>query len=224
MKESQGGGDHIGGSTKERSPRKAREEEPPKKAKGERVHQKRPERRDHEGAREEGPPKKAKEEGPPKKAREEGPPRRGSWKEGPPKRKALLLSRRQDKDVRVKEYLFEKDIIVHSPEDAPGGWIFLGTRRATTIHELKAINALSIDSSKEVWKDFKSLGQSLRMSTQDEVDSLITLVDAFNSRSRNNFKHTLMANKDCKNNGKSSVCLASNESRLMGLFANRLPH
>jgi hypothetical protein len=74
-----------------------------------RVHQKRPERRDHEGAREEGPPKKAKEqgppkkageEGPPKKAREEGPPKRGSWMQGPPKRKVLLLSRRRDEESK----------------------------------------------------------------------------------------------------------------------------
>jgi hypothetical protein len=43
MKESQGGGDHIGETTKERPPRKAREEGPPKKAKREGVHQKRPE-------------------------------------------------------------------------------------------------------------------------------------------------------------------------------------
>ncbi|KAG1737142.1 general substrate transporter [Suillus paluster] len=54
------------------------------------------------------------------------------------------------------KYLFEKDIIVRSLEDAPGGWIFLGKRRATTVHELKAMNACSTDSSKEVWKEFMS--------------------------------------------------------------------
>ncbi|KAG0701217.1 hypothetical protein DFH29DRAFT_576716 [Suillus ampliporus] len=54
------------------------------------------------------------------------------------------------------KYLFQKDIIVRSLEDAPGGWIFLGTRRASTVHELKVVNALSKDNSKEVWKDFKS--------------------------------------------------------------------
>ncbi|KAG1896938.1 general substrate transporter [Suillus fuscotomentosus] len=53
------------------------------------------------------------------------------------------------------KYLFEKDLILRSLEDAPGGRVFIGTRRAATVHELKAVDALSTDSS-EVLKDFKS--------------------------------------------------------------------
>ncbi|KAG2133555.1 general substrate transporter [Suillus bovinus] len=53
------------------------------------------------------------------------------------------------------KYLFEKDIIIRSLEDAPGGWIFLGTRRAATLHELKSISASPTDSSEEISKELK---------------------------------------------------------------------
>ncbi len=36
------------------------------------------------------------------------------------------------------KYLFEKDVIVRSLQDAPGGWIFLGGRRVATVEELMA--------------------------------------------------------------------------------------
>ncbi|KAG1737128.1 general substrate transporter [Suillus paluster] len=76
------------------------------------------------------------------------------------------------------KYLFEKDIIVRSLEDAPGGWIFLGKRRATTVHELKAMNACSTDSSKEVWKEFMShsreeSAQGHSLSSQKPDDHII---------------------------------------------------
>ncbi|KAG2114854.1 general substrate transporter [Suillus clintonianus] len=60
------------------------------------------------------------------------------------------------------KYLFEKDIIIRSLEDAPGGRIFLGTRRAATVHELKAMDALSANSSKEVLKDFEKHSDDAR--------------------------------------------------------------
>ncbi|KAG1736496.1 general substrate transporter [Suillus lakei] len=53
------------------------------------------------------------------------------------------------------KYLFEKNFIIRSLEDAPGGWIFLGTRRATTVCELKISDALSTYVSKEVLKASK---------------------------------------------------------------------
>jgi len=54
------------------------------------------------------------------------------------------------------KYLFEKDIILRSLEDAPGGWMFLGGRRATSVEELKAIDALPTQSPKEVLEELKS--------------------------------------------------------------------
>lgn len=48
------------------------------------------------------------------------------------------------------KYLFESDIILRSLEDAPGGKIFIGKRRAISVEELKAAaDALPINSSKE---------------------------------------------------------------------------
>lgn len=57
------------------------------------------------------------------------------------------------------KYLFEKDIIIRSLEDAPGGWIFLGKRRAISVEELKAIDALPTDSLKEASKEMKLLSE-----------------------------------------------------------------
>ncbi|KAG1736509.1 hypothetical protein EDB19DRAFT_1990572 [Suillus lakei] len=78
------------------------------------------------------------------------------------------------------KYLFEKDIIIRSLEDAPGGWIFLGTRRAATVCELKAIDAISTDESKEALEDFKlpsdeelTRGHSLRSSRERDDHMVI---------------------------------------------------
>lgn len=53
------------------------------------------------------------------------------------------------------KYLFEKDIIVRSLEDAPGGRIFLGKRRAVSVDELKAIDDLPMNSPKDVSEELK---------------------------------------------------------------------
>ncbi|KAG1736510.1 general substrate transporter [Suillus lakei] len=62
------------------------------------------------------------------------------------------------------KYLFEKDIIVRSLEDAPGGRIFLGKRRAVSVQELKAVDALS-SSPKDISEEAKS--RSEEESAQD---------------------------------------------------------
>ncbi|KAG2337459.1 general substrate transporter [Suillus weaverae] len=54
------------------------------------------------------------------------------------------------------KYLFEKDIIVRSLEDAPGGRIFLGKRRAVSMEELKAVDALPTSSSKDISEELRS--------------------------------------------------------------------
>lgn len=54
------------------------------------------------------------------------------------------------------KYLFEKDIILRSLEDAPLGWVFLGKRRAVSVEELKAIDALPTHSSKEALEEQQS--------------------------------------------------------------------
>ncbi|KAG1856107.1 general substrate transporter [Suillus subluteus] len=48
------------------------------------------------------------------------------------------------------KYLFEKDIIVRSLEDAPGGRIFIGKRRAVLVEELRAIDTLPTNSPKDI--------------------------------------------------------------------------
>ncbi|KAG0701220.1 general substrate transporter [Suillus ampliporus] len=53
------------------------------------------------------------------------------------------------------KYLFERDIIVRSLEDAPGGRIFLGKRRAVSVEELKAADTLAT-SPKEIFEELKS--------------------------------------------------------------------
>ena len=54
------------------------------------------------------------------------------------------------------KYLFEKDIILRSLEDAPGGWIFLRGRHATSVEELKAIDVLPAESPKEILEEVRS--------------------------------------------------------------------
>ncbi|KAG1737143.1 general substrate transporter [Suillus paluster] len=77
------------------------------------------------------------------------------------------------------KYLFEQDIIVRSLEDAPGGWMFLGSRRAVSVEELKALDALPPNSPKEILEELRSgseeesaQGHSLRNSQKLE-DPLI---------------------------------------------------
>jgi sugar porter (SP) family MFS transporter len=48
------------------------------------------------------------------------------------------------------KYLFERDIIIRSLEDAPLGRIFLGKRRAVPVEELKAADTLPVNSPKEI--------------------------------------------------------------------------
>lgn len=79
------------------------------------------------------------------------------------------------------KYLFEKDIIVRSLEDAPGGRIFLGKRRTVSMEELKAVDALPTSSSKDISEELRSRseeesaqGHSLRNSiSQKWEDPLI---------------------------------------------------
>ncbi|KAG2131440.1 general substrate transporter [Suillus bovinus] len=51
------------------------------------------------------------------------------------------------------KYLFEEDIIIRSLQDAPGGKIFLGKRRAVSVEELKAADTLPMNSSKEILEE-----------------------------------------------------------------------
>ena len=46
------------------------------------------------------------------------------------------------------KYLFEKDVIVRSLEDAPGGRVFLGGKRATPVEEMR--RAADVRDSSEV--------------------------------------------------------------------------
>ncbi|KAG1778986.1 general substrate transporter [Suillus placidus] len=76
------------------------------------------------------------------------------------------------------KYLFEKDIIVRSLEDAPGGRIFLGKRRAVSVDELKAVDALPTSSPKDISEELKSRseeesaqGQSLRNSNSQKREN-----------------------------------------------------
>lgn len=79
------------------------------------------------------------------------------------------------------KYLFEKNIIIRSLEDAPGGRIFLGKRRAVPVEELKAADVLAPNSSKEILEESRSRseeasaqGHSLRNSnSQKWEDPLI---------------------------------------------------
>ncbi|CCM00812.1 uncharacterized protein FIBRA_02854 [Fibroporia radiculosa] len=48
------------------------------------------------------------------------------------------------------KYLFEKDIIVRSLEDSPGGRVFLGGRRATSVEELRRAADVRDSSSSEI--------------------------------------------------------------------------
>ncbi|KIK39626.1 hypothetical protein CY34DRAFT_324141 [Suillus luteus UH-Slu-Lm8-n1] len=75
------------------------------------------------------------------------------------------------------KYLFEKDIIVRSLEDAPGGRVFLGKRRAVSVEDLKAIDALPMNSPKDVSEELKSRseedsmkGYSLRNSKSQKFE------------------------------------------------------
>ncbi|KAG1761509.1 general substrate transporter [Suillus occidentalis] len=75
------------------------------------------------------------------------------------------------------KYLFEKDIIVRSLEDAPGGRIFLGKRRAISIEELKAIDGLPMNSPQDNLEESKSpseeesvKGYSLRNSKSQKLE------------------------------------------------------
>jgi sugar porter (SP) family MFS transporter len=61
------------------------------------------------------------------------------------------------------KYLFEKDIIVRSLEDAPGGRVFLGKRRAVSVEDLKAIDALPMNSPKDVSEELKSRSEEESM-------------------------------------------------------------
>ncbi|KAF9041024.1 sugar transporter [Hymenopellis radicata] len=45
------------------------------------------------------------------------------------------------------KYLFGKDVITRSLQDAPGGWIFLGGRRAATVEELMAKESTDRDDT-----------------------------------------------------------------------------
>ncbi|OAX41445.1 general substrate transporter [Rhizopogon vinicolor AM-OR11-026] len=69
------------------------------------------------------------------------------------------------------KYLFEKDIIIRSLEDAPGGWIFLGRRRAVSVEELKAIDALPTHSPKEVLEELKTRSEEESPSGQNHSRS-----------------------------------------------------
>ncbi|KAG2337461.1 general substrate transporter [Suillus weaverae] len=75
------------------------------------------------------------------------------------------------------KYLFEKDIIVRSLEDAPGGRIFLGKRRAVSMEELKAVDALATNNPKGVSEELRSRseeesahGHSLRKSNSQKQE------------------------------------------------------
>ncbi|KAG1869966.1 general substrate transporter [Suillus subluteus] len=77
------------------------------------------------------------------------------------------------------KYLFEKDIIVRSLEDAPGGRIFVGKRRAVSMEELKAVDAPPTNSPKDISEELRleeafTQGHSLRFSnSQKREDPLI---------------------------------------------------
>ncbi|KAG2749931.1 general substrate transporter [Suillus brevipes Sb2] len=75
------------------------------------------------------------------------------------------------------KYLFEKDIIVRSLEDAPGGRVFLGKRRAVSVEDLKTIDALPMNSPKDISEELKSRseeesmkGPSLRYSKSQKFE------------------------------------------------------
>ncbi|KAG2031277.1 general substrate transporter [Suillus americanus] len=73
------------------------------------------------------------------------------------------------------KYLFEKDIIVRSLEDAPGGRIFVGKRRAVSVEELKAVDVLSMNSPKDISEELRSeeasaQGHSLRNSNSQKFE------------------------------------------------------
>ncbi|KAG1887160.1 hypothetical protein F4604DRAFT_1889886 [Suillus subluteus] len=70
------------------------------------------------------------------------------------------------------KYLFEKDIIVRSLEDAPWGRIFVGKRRAVSMKELKAVNAPPTNSPKDIseerLEEASAQGHSLRNSNSEK--------------------------------------------------------
>lgn len=75
------------------------------------------------------------------------------------------------------KYLFEKDIIVRSLEDAPWGRIFLGKRRAVSVGDLKAVDALPMNSPKDILEKLRSRseeesvqGHSLRKSKSQRFE------------------------------------------------------
>ncbi|KAG2086593.1 general substrate transporter [Suillus discolor] len=73
------------------------------------------------------------------------------------------------------KYLFERDIILRSLEDAPLGWIFLGKRRAVSVEELKAADTLPTNSPKDIseelrLEDASARGHSLRTVTSQGCD------------------------------------------------------
>jgi hypothetical protein len=75
------------------------------------------------------------------------------------------------------KYLFEKDIIVRSLQDAPGGRIFLGKRRAVSVDDLKAIDDLPMNSPQDNLEELKSpseeesvKGYSLRNSKSQKFE------------------------------------------------------
>ncbi|KAG1896923.1 general substrate transporter [Suillus fuscotomentosus] len=73
------------------------------------------------------------------------------------------------------KYLFERDIILRSLEDAPLGWIFLGKRRAVSVEELKAADTLPTNSPKDVSEELRleeasARGHSLRTSNSQGYD------------------------------------------------------
>ncbi|KAG1870688.1 general substrate transporter [Suillus subalutaceus] len=71
------------------------------------------------------------------------------------------------------KYLFEKDIIVRSLEDAPWGRIFIGKRRAVSMKELKAVDTPPTDSPKDISEELRleeasAQGHSLRNSNSEK--------------------------------------------------------
>ncbi|KAG2133567.1 general substrate transporter [Suillus bovinus] len=77
------------------------------------------------------------------------------------------------------KYLFEKDIIIRSLQDAPGGKIFLGKRRAVSVEELKAADTLSMNSPKEILEerleDTSAQAHSIRTSNSRRGDDLLII-------------------------------------------------
>ncbi|KAG2033315.1 general substrate transporter [Suillus americanus] len=79
------------------------------------------------------------------------------------------------------KYLFEKDIIVRSLEDAPGGRIFVGKRRAVSMEELKAADAPPTNSPKDMSEELRleeasAQGHSLRNSNSQKWEDPQALI------------------------------------------------